>query len=105
MTAIPMINSPETIAEPSAFRVPPVRDADRIGSGASTLDELYAKAILIRSVEERLLELFSQGKPFGTVHTCIGQEWTGVAVAEHLLENDWVVSNHRCHGHFIARNR
>lgn len=103
MNAIPMMNSPETIAEPSAFRVPSVRDADRIGSGTSTLDRLFARAILVRTVEERLLELFSQGKLFGTVHTCIGQEWTGVAVGEHLLENDWVVSNHRCHGHFIGR--
>jgi hypothetical protein len=38
------------------------------------------KAILIRGVEKRLLDLFSEGKLFGTVHTCIGQEWTGIAV-------------------------
>ena len=43
--------------------------------------ELFSKVILIREVEERLLELFSQGKLFGTVHTCIGQEWTGVAIS------------------------
>ena len=59
--------------------------------------------MLIRAVEERLLELFSQGRLHGTVHTCIGQEWTGVAVAEHLLPGDYVFSNHRCHGHFLAR--
>ena len=41
------------------------------------LTALYAQAILIRSVEERLLTLFAEGKLFGTVHTCIGQEWTG----------------------------
>lgn len=71
---------------------------------ASTkLDRLYARAFLIRAVEERLLELFSQGKLFGTVHTCIGQEWTGVAVAEHLQKGDRMFSNHRCHGHFLAR--
>jgi 2-oxoisovalerate dehydrogenase E1 component len=69
----------------------------------SPLEVLFAQAILIRSVEERLLQLFSEGKLFGTVHTCIGQEWTGVAVGEHLRDRDWVVSNHRCHGHFIAR--
>ncbi len=69
----------------------------------SALEQLYAKAILIRAVEQRLLHLFSQGKLFGTVHTCIGQEWSGVAVAEHLEERDLVISNHRCHGHFLAR--
>lgn len=64
---------------------------------------LYSRAMMIRAVEERLLELFSKGRLHGTVHTCIGQEWTGVAVAEHLTQGDFVFSNHRCHGHFLAR--
>ena len=34
----------------------------------------------IRSVEQKLLDLFAEGKLVGTVHTCIGQEFTGVAV-------------------------
>jgi 2-oxoisovalerate dehydrogenase E1 component len=67
------------------------------------LSALYGKALLIRKVEERLLELFAQGKLFGTVHTCIGQEFTGIAVAEALVEGDLIFSNHRCHGHFLAR--
>jgi 2-oxoisovalerate dehydrogenase E1 component len=58
---------------------------------------------MIRSVEQKLLELFSQGKLFGTVHTCIGQEFSGVAVAEALQPGDLIFSNHRCHGHFLAR--
>jgi len=65
--------------------------------------ELYAKAMLIRAVERRLLELFGEGKLFGTVHTCIGQEWTGVAVAESLEDGDLIFTNHRGHGHFLAR--
>jgi 2-oxoisovalerate dehydrogenase E1 component len=63
----------------------------------------WEQAILIRSFENRLLKLFSEGKLFGTVHTCIGQEFTGVAVAEHLIEGDLIVSNHRCHGHYLSR--
>lgn len=65
--------------------------------------EPIKKAMLIRQVEQRLLDLFSEGKLFGTVHTCIGQEWTGVAVAEALVKGDQIFSNHRCHGHYIAR--
>lgn len=61
-----------------------------------------AMAILIREVEMRLLALFAEGKLFGTVHTCIGQEWVGVAVAAGLEKGDIFVSNHRCHGHFLA---
>jgi 2-oxoisovalerate dehydrogenase E1 component len=63
---------------------------------------LYDKALLIRRVEERLLALFAEGKLFGTVHTCIGQEWTGVAVAAALQAGDLLFSNHRCHGHYLA---
>lgn len=69
-------------------------------------DTLHARAVhtalLIRRTEEKLLELFAQGKLFGTVHTCLGQEWTGVAVAEALKDGDFVISNHRCHGHYLA---
>jgi len=64
---------------------------------------LYAKAMLIRSVEQRQLQLFSEGKLFGTVHTCIGQEWTGIAIAEALQTGDLIYSNHRGHGHYLAR--
>jgi 2-oxoisovalerate dehydrogenase E1 component len=59
-------------------------------------------AALIRGVEQRLLRLFSEGKLFGTVHTCIGQELIGVAVARALEDGDVVFSNHRCHGHFLS---
>jgi len=79
-----------------------IESSERV-EASGRLEQLYAKAILIRAVEQRLLHLFSQGKLFGTVHTCIGQEWTGVAVAEHLQEPDLMFSNHRCHGHFLAR--
>jgi 2-oxoisovalerate dehydrogenase E1 component len=60
------------------------------------------QAMLIRRTEERLLELFSQGKLFGTVHTCIGQEFVAVAVARALRPEDTIFSNHRGHGHFLA---
>ena len=64
---------------------------------------LLRKALGIRMFEQRLLKLFSEGRLNGTVHTCIGQEWTGVAVAEHLQPSDVIFSNHRCHGHYLAR--
>ncbi|MFZ4594616.1 MAG: thiamine pyrophosphate-dependent dehydrogenase E1 component subunit alpha [Verrucomicrobiaceae bacterium] len=57
---------------------------------------------LIRLVEEGLLDLFSKGRLFGTTHTCIGQEAIAVGVLSHLKASDIVVSNHRCHGHYIA---
>ena len=46
--------------------------------------------------------MFSEGLLNGTVHTCIGQELSGVGIAKFLNQNDYVFSNHRCHGHYIA---
>jgi len=64
---------------------------------------LFARAFLIRAFEQRLLKLFAEDKLFGTVHTCIGQEFSGIAVAAHLEPGDRIFSNHRCHGHYLAR--
>ncbi len=72
-------------------------------SNRAALTEAFAAAALIREVEQRLLKLFAEGKLFGTVHTCIGQEFIGVAVARALVAGDILFSNHRCHGHFLAR--
>lgn len=59
-------------------------------------------ALRIRKVEEKFLELFSNGKLNGTVHTCVGQEFSAVAFAGQLKKKDFIFSNHRCHGHYIA---
>jgi 2-oxoisovalerate dehydrogenase E1 component len=60
------------------------------------------QALLIRRFEEKLLELFAAGELHGTIHTCIGQEWTGIGAAAAAKPGDTLFSNHRCHGHFIA---
>jgi acetoin:2,6-dichlorophenolindophenol oxidoreductase subunit alpha len=59
--------------------------------------------LLIRHFEEGLLELFGQGKLNGTTHTCLGQEYIPVALRSLLAEGDFVFSNHRGHGHYLAR--
>ena len=66
-------------------------------------DEHFKKALLIRRTEDTFLDLFNQGKMNGTVHTCSGQEFSALAFTEYLRDDDLVVSNHRCHGHYIAK--
>ena len=57
----------------------------------------------IRTVEQSLLDLYNRGLLFGTVHTCIGQEVSAVAITDALDPNrDVIWSNHRGHGHYIA---
>jgi 2-oxoisovalerate dehydrogenase E1 component len=64
--------------------------------------KIIKQLLRIRNVEQAFLDLFSQGKLNGTVHTCIGQELSALAFAGQLKKSDFVFSNHRCHGHFIA---
>ena len=63
---------------------------------------LYQQLLTIRQFETVLLEHFKTGIFAGTTHTSLGQEANAVGVLSHLTENDIVVSNHRCHGHFLA---
>lgn len=65
--------------------------------------ELYYQMLLIRKFEENLFKLFSAGELFGTTHTYMGQEAIAVGVLNHLKKDDIVVSNHRSHGHYLAR--
>ena len=59
------------------------------------------RLIFIRRFEEMLLRMFSDGKLSGTTHTCIGQEYIPVALAP-FTRGDFVFSNHRGHGHYLA---
>jgi TPP-dependent pyruvate/acetoin dehydrogenase alpha subunit len=76
---------------------------EEINLEASELREAFTSMLTIRRVEERLLQLFAQGKITGTVHTCIGQEVSAVGVISALRKKtDVVWSNHRGHGHYLA---
>ncbi|WP_067178592.1 thiamine pyrophosphate-dependent dehydrogenase E1 component subunit alpha [Microtetraspora niveoalba] len=59
--------------------------------------------LLIRHFELALLDLFGQGRIDGTTHTCLGQEYVPVSLRPLLGETDYVFSNHRGHGHYLAR--
>ncbi len=62
----------------------------------------YRRMLQIRRFEETVLDLFPRGLFYGTTHTYIGQEANAVGVLAWLADGDIVVSNHRCHGHFLA---
>jgi len=67
------------------------------------LVEMLRKMILIREFDELAIKLRSAGKIYGTVHPYIGQEAIAVGVCANLTHADRVVSNHRGHGHCIAK--
>jgi 2-oxoisovalerate dehydrogenase E1 component len=80
-------------------------DQNRGNSSLALTDfelRIFRKALLSQRVENALLELFREGELSGTVHTCIGQEFSGATISECLETGDSVFSNHRCHGHFLS---
>ena len=64
---------------------------------------LYRKLSMIRRFEEKVDELFRQGKIKGAIHVSVGEEAVAVGVAEALSEKDLVMATHRGHGHCIAK--
>jgi len=65
--------------------------------------EMYRKMQLIRTFENHVKRLYSEGKIPGDVHLCSGEEAVAVGVASTLRDGDYVVSPHRSHGHCIAK--
>jgi TPP-dependent pyruvate/acetoin dehydrogenase alpha subunit len=79
-------------------------DVSAYGRGLSVLaDEDLKIALLIRHFEQKLLDFFEKGQLSGTTHTCLGQEYIPVALRPLLDREDFVFSNHRGHGHYLAR--
>jgi len=54
-------------------------------------------------VEERIAELYAEQEMRCPVHLCNGQEAVAVGVSAALRRDDYVLSAHRAHGHFLAK--
>ena len=96
--------APSTRLSSGSRQLPGV-ERDQYGKPLLPLEAptLYAYGHLIRSTEQLLLELFTQGLLSGTTHTCLGQELCQMAVVRALDDpSDVVLSNHRNHGHFLT---
>lgn len=57
----------------------------------------------IRLVEEEIARLYPDQEMRCPVHLSIGQEAVAAGVCAHLSANDFVLSNHRSHGHYLAK--
>jgi pyruvate dehydrogenase E1 component alpha subunit len=70
---------------------------------ADTLVELYKIMLRIRLFEEKVVDLYPEQEMKCPVHLCIGQEAIAAGVALNLRKADYVFSNHRGHGHALAK--
>ncbi|CAN5884364.1 thiamine pyrophosphate-dependent dehydrogenase E1 component subunit alpha [soil metagenome] len=64
---------------------------------------LFRSALLIRLVEERIIDLYPSDKIQSPVHLSIGQEAVAVGVCDALLPGDLVFATYRSHGFYIAK--
>lgn len=73
-------------------------------SKKSILTGMYEKMLLIRRFEERITDLAQEGgRVLGMQILATGQEAVAVGIVEALQPDDVIVSNHRSHGHLLAK--
>jgi len=66
--------------------------------------EMYTEMVLIRKFEEKLIALAREkARVVGMQILAYGQEAVAVGVVKALNPNDVIVSNHRSHGHLLAK--
>jgi len=68
-----------------------------------TLKQIYYYLTKIRRFEEKIIELYPKQEIRCPVHLYIGQEAIAVGVCLNLRKEDYLFSNHRNHGHLIAK--
>jgi TPP-dependent pyruvate/acetoin dehydrogenase alpha subunit len=73
------------------------------GPSADVQREMYRRMVRIRTFEETVCEMFRKGEMPGFLHISSGQESTAVGACLALRPDDWIGSNHRGHGHCIAK--
>lgn len=68
-----------------------------------SLLSLFRGMLKIRLVEEKIAGRYSEQEMRCPVHLCIGQEAVAVGVCANLSPDDYVLSGHRSHGHYLAK--
>jgi len=64
---------------------------------------LYYSMLRIRRIEEALAKRYTEQEMRCPIHLCIGQEAIAAGVGAALLVSDKMYSNHRAHGHYLAK--
>lgn len=64
---------------------------------------LYESMARQRALEEKVVALYKKGLIPGLAHSYIGQEAVAAGVCGTLQKEDLIVSNHRGHGHSVAK--
>ena len=77
--------------------------ARAMGDNLGRLRDLYRTMVRIRAFEETALAAHKAGEIPGPLHVSIGQEAVPAGVSASLNADDRITSNHRGHGHVLAK--
>ena len=64
---------------------------------------LYREMLRIRLVEETIDDRYAEQEMRCPVHLSIGQEGVAVGVSAALRKDDYMISTHRAHAHYLAK--
>ncbi len=64
---------------------------------------LHRSMMKIRRTEERIRKLYPEGDMRCPTHFSIGQEAVAAGICENLQRDDYVISAHRSHAHYLAK--
>ncbi|MDP8233446.1 MAG: thiamine pyrophosphate-dependent dehydrogenase E1 component subunit alpha [Candidatus Saelkia tenebricola] len=70
---------------------------------STTLLKLYQEMLKIRKLQLKIEAEYHKDEMKTPVHLCIGQEAISSGVCANLKKDDYLFSNHRSHGHYIAK--
>ena len=71
--------------------------------GVQEMKRWYVKMLEIRALDEKINDFLKQGLMSGFSHQAIGEEATAVGTCSALRPDDYITSNHRGHGHCLAK--
>ena len=103
------MGGPAEVAATDASRLGPLADADQLHGpltlpreGGAWLRDALGRMLRIRTAEEFIGEMVTEGKIRCPCHLAIGQEAPAVGIALHLRPTDRVFGAHRSHAHYLA---
>ena len=67
------------------------------------LKKIYLSSFRIRLIEEFLAKVYHKQEIRTPIHLSIGQEFVASGICNFLVKDDFVISHHRSHAHYFAK--
>lgn len=86
-----------------ALKSPPQAPGKALALAPGLRLKLFKDMLLVRHAEERIRTLYPEGDMRCPTHFSIGQEAAAAGVCAHLRRDDYAISAHRSHAHYLNK--